>query len=97
MTAIQANRPVSTDAAPTVTARTAPAPSVHHRAALTWLAVYSMITAVQLLLGPSIAQLPLALRTLILTAIVVPIVVYLLVPALLRAHSAARRTLGNRR
>jgi antibiotic biosynthesis monooxygenase (ABM) superfamily enzyme len=62
-------------------------PSQHHRALYTWLSVYSAITAVQLLLGASIAHLPLAIRTLILTAIVVPFVVYLLVPALLRLHT----------
>ncbi|SFK01654.1 hypothetical protein SAMN05216275_115149 [Streptosporangium canum] len=69
-------------------------PSVHHRALLTWLAVYSMITATQLLLGGPIAALPLPVRTLILTGVVVPVVVYVLVPALLRVHTEVRRRLA---
>ncbi|NUW37019.1 hypothetical protein HTZ77_37300 [Nonomuraea sp. SMC257] len=69
-------------------AAVAPAPpSVHHRALLTWLAVYSMIMAVQSLLGGVLAPLPMPLRTLIVTGIVVPTVVYLLMPVLLRAHA----------
>ncbi|WP_406311692.1 hypothetical protein OHA77_23635 [Streptosporangium sp. NBC_01639] len=75
---------------PTTTTTTA-APSVHHRALLTWLAVYSMITVTQLLLGGLIAALPLPVRTLILTGVVVPVVVYVLVPALLRVHTEVRR------
>ncbi|MFI6787667.1 hypothetical protein ACIBG4_10075 [Nonomuraea sp. NPDC050383] len=67
------------------------APSVHRRALLTWLSVYSMIMLVQLLIGSALASLPLPLRTLVLTAIVVPVVVYALVPTLLRAHELLRR------
>ncbi|MFC4908689.1 hypothetical protein [Actinomadura gamaensis] len=69
---------------------TAP-PSLHLRAFFTWLAVYSMIMAVQLVLGPVLLPLPLPVRTLALTAIVVPTVVYVLLPALLRTHAAVRR------
>ncbi|GAA2298532.1 hypothetical protein GCM10010149_54130 [Nonomuraea roseoviolacea subsp. roseoviolacea] len=73
-------------------AAVAPAPpSVHHRALLTWLAVYSMIMVVQSLLGWAIAPLPMPLRTLILTGVVVPTVVYLLMPVLLRAHARVWR------
>ena len=79
----------------TTTARTAGrTPSLHHRALYTWLSVYSMITGVQLLLGPSLVRLPLEVRTLILTGIVVPVVVYLLVPAFSRLHTAATRRIG---
>ena len=70
------------------------APSLHHRALYTWLSVYSMITTVQLLLGPSLVRLPLEVRTLILTGIVVPVVVYLLVPAFARLHTAATRRIS---
>ncbi|MBW8487342.1 hypothetical protein [Actinomadura parmotrematis] len=74
-----------------MTVPTAPTatPSVHRRALLTWLAVYPTITVAFLLLGPATAHLPLVLRTLVMTAIVVPAAVYVLVPALLRAD---RRT-----
>lgn len=65
----------------------APAPSAHRRALITWLAVYPVITLVLGLLGPRIATLPLLLRTLILTGIVVPVAAYVLVPALTKAHA----------
>jgi antibiotic biosynthesis monooxygenase (ABM) superfamily enzyme len=58
-------------------------PSTHRRALLTWLAVYPTITAAAAALDPLTAQLPLVVRTLILTAVVVPAVVYALIPALL--------------
>lgn len=70
------------------------APSLHHRALYTWLSVYCMITGVQLLLGSSLVHLPLEVRTLVLTGIVVPVVVYLLVPTLARLHTAATRRIG---
>ncbi|MFB4297415.1 hypothetical protein [Actinomadura sp. NTSP31] len=66
----------------------APAPSVHRRALITWFAVYAAITVVQPAIAPATASLPAPLRTLALTAIVVPAVVYLLVPALLRLTTA---------
>ncbi|BCJ36825.1 hypothetical protein Athai_43280 [Actinocatenispora thailandica] len=66
-------------------------PSVHRRAALTWIAVYGAITTAQFLLGDLIGALPLPLRTLILTGLVVPLVVYVLVPRLLRLDAAVGR------
>lgn len=67
------------------------APSVHRRALITWLAVYPAITITLGLLGSVTAELPLAVRTLILTAIVVPVVVYALVPALMKANARFTR------
>lgn len=64
------------------------APSVHRRALITWLAVYPTITLVLGLLGPATAHLPLVLRTLILTVIVVPVAAYGLVPVLMKANAA---------
>ncbi|MBD2895000.1 hypothetical protein ACFYTC_21925 [Actinomadura nitritigenes] len=69
----------------------APAPSVHVRAAFTWLAVYFMIMATQILLGPLLGALSLPVRTLVVTGVVVPTVVYALVPAILRTYAALRR------
>ncbi|MFD9791961.1 hypothetical protein ACFWXK_13525 [Streptomyces sp. NPDC059070] len=66
-------------------------PSIHRRAVITWLAVYPTITVVLGLLGPRTAHLPLALRTLILTVIVVPVAAYVLVPLLMRANAALAR------
>ncbi|GGP85132.1 hypothetical protein [Streptomyces melanogenes] len=69
----------------------AAAPSIHRRAVITWLAVYPTITAVLGLLGPTTAHLPLLLRTLILTVIVVPIAAYVLIPLLMKANAAVAR------
>ncbi|MFI6154833.1 hypothetical protein ACIBCA_19325 [Kitasatospora sp. NPDC051170] len=87
---------ITTPAAPV--APTAPAmPSVHRRALLTWLAVYPSITAAFLLLGPYLGGLPVPLRTLAMTAVVVPVVVYGVMPLLMKANARiARRTLGHR-
>ncbi|MFE9393345.1 hypothetical protein [Streptomyces sp. NPDC006784] len=65
----------------------APAPSAHRRALITWLAVYPTITVTLGVLGPPTATLPLPVRTLILTLIVVPVAAYALIPALLRVNA----------
>ncbi|PKV83464.1 hypothetical protein [Streptomyces sp. TLI_146] len=67
------------------------APSIHRRAVITWLAVYPTITAVLGLLGPTTADLPLMVRTLILTVIVVPVAAYVLIPLLTKANAAVAR------
>ncbi|MUN35069.1 hypothetical protein [Actinomadura litoris] len=67
------------------------APSIHLRAVITWLAVYAMIMVTQVLLGPLLGALALPVRTLVVTAIVVPSVVYALVPVTLRVLAALRR------
>ncbi|GAB2556965.1 hypothetical protein [Nocardia heshunensis] len=61
-------------------------PSVHRRAIITWLAVYPTITIALALLGPEMGSLPVFVRTLILTAIVVPTSAYLLIPMLTKAN-----------
>ncbi|MFE9247972.1 hypothetical protein [Streptomyces sp. NPDC007088] len=95
MTTSTATIASATPAAATVAeAAPHPVPSVHRRALLTWLAVYPTITAAFLLLGPRTAHLPLALRTLVMTAIVVPVAVYVLVPALLKADRKVTTALG---
>jgi antibiotic biosynthesis monooxygenase (ABM) superfamily enzyme len=53
-------------------------------AVLVWLAIYPTITLVLWLAGPRMADWPLALRTLAITAVVVPLMVYLLMPAFQR-------------
>ncbi|MFJ5548800.1 hypothetical protein [Streptomyces sp. NPDC093225] len=73
------------------------APGAHRRALLTWLAVYPVITAVLAVLGPALAGLPLPLRSLVLTALVVPVVVYLVLPCYARLGLAvAGRGRGHR-
>ncbi|MEU3189819.1 hypothetical protein ABZ686_04110 [Streptomyces sp. NPDC006992] len=65
----------------------ASAPSAHRRALITWLAVYPTITVALGVLGPPTATLPLPVRTLILTLIVVPVSAYALIPVLLRMNA----------
>lgn len=67
------------------------AASVHRRALITWLAVYPAITLVQVLIGHYIAGLPVAARTLLITVLVVPLVVYPLLPLLNRLDGALAR------
>ncbi|MFE5289683.1 hypothetical protein ACFRAQ_32350 [Nocardia sp. NPDC056611] len=69
-----------------VTATPAALPSVHRRALITWLAVYPTITLALALLGPEMGGLPVFVKTLILTVIVVPVSAYLLVPLLMKAN-----------
>ncbi|MEM6454651.1 MAG: hypothetical protein AAF772_06120 [Acidobacteriota bacterium] len=49
-------------------------------AVATWLGVYPVLTAVAWLLDPVLADLPLALRTLAMSALMVPIMVYVVMP-----------------
>jgi antibiotic biosynthesis monooxygenase (ABM) superfamily enzyme len=49
-------------------------------AAITWPAISPALTVLLALLGPVLAPLPLFLRTLVVTAVLVPILVYLVVP-----------------
>ncbi|WP_326596675.1 hypothetical protein [Streptomyces sp. NBC_01803] len=86
----------ATDTTPATTPGQAPAaalplPSVHMRVLITWLAVYPSITIVQILLGPSLENLSVPVRVLIITGLVVPVVVYALVPVLLKMRAAILR------
>ncbi|WP_458688957.1 hypothetical protein [Nocardia tengchongensis] len=71
---------------PAAVAPAAAMPSVHRRALITWLAVYPTITVALALLGPEMGGLPVFLKTLVLTVIVVPVSAYLLVPMLMKAN-----------
>lgn len=64
-------------------------------AIVVWLAIYPSITLIQWLVGPKIQGWPLAPRTFAITAGVVPLMVYLLVPAFQRLLAPwLRRTHG---
>ncbi|WP_328900883.1 hypothetical protein OHR86_13895 [Streptomyces sp. NBC_00441] len=78
----------------TASAQPAAPPSVHLRALLTWIAVFAALTVVQLLVGPYVKGFPVLLRTLVITGIVVPAVVYTLVPNLLKVRAAVLRQRG---
>jgi antibiotic biosynthesis monooxygenase (ABM) superfamily enzyme len=66
-------------------------------AVVVWLAIYPSITLLLWLVGPAIQGWPLALRTLVITVGVVPLMVYLLVPAAQRLLAPwLRRPTGGR-
>ncbi|MFD7818606.1 hypothetical protein ACFV6E_37740 [Streptomyces sp. NPDC059785] len=65
-----------------------PAPSLHLRVLATWVAVYPTITIALAVLRTRIGSLPLAAQTLVLTAVVVPIATYGIIPLLLRLVAA---------
>ena len=49
---------------------------------MVWIAIYPAITLASFLLGDRIQNLPLAIRTLIMTGILVPLMVFILLPLL---------------
>ena len=57
-------------------------------AVLIWVAIYPSITLLFLLFGDLLHRLPVPLRTLVLTAVLVPLVVFLLLPLLQRLFAA---------
>jgi len=81
----------------TARAKAKPAgPSIHRRVLLTWVAVYPTITILQSLLGTKVAAYPLPVRTLVLTVFMAPLVTYLMLPAVMKAHAkvVARRRIS---
>ncbi|WP_330334123.1 hypothetical protein OHS33_33220 [Streptomyces sp. NBC_00536] len=89
-----ATTPAPVPATPATQAASPAVPSIHRRALITWLAVYPTITLALGLLGPVTAGLPLPLRTLILTGVVVPVAAYGLIPLLMKANAALGRRTG---
>jgi antibiotic biosynthesis monooxygenase (ABM) superfamily enzyme len=59
-------------------------PPRYKLALLTWIGAYSLITAFLALLGPTMASWPLALRTLVLSATMVAVLTWLIMPRLTR-------------
>jgi antibiotic biosynthesis monooxygenase (ABM) superfamily enzyme len=53
-------------------------------AIVVWLAIYPTLTVILWVAGPTIRNWPLAVRTLALTAVIVPIMVFVLLPSLQR-------------
>jgi antibiotic biosynthesis monooxygenase (ABM) superfamily enzyme len=68
-------------------------PSLHRRALLTWLAACPAITLVQSVPGPYIGGWSLVARTAVITAVAVPLSVYVLVPRLLRLAAGGHQGL----
>jgi antibiotic biosynthesis monooxygenase (ABM) superfamily enzyme len=65
-------------------------PSAHLRALATWLAVYPSILIVQTLLTPLMDGASGPVRLLAITAVVVPVVVYALLPLMLKVLTRLR-------
>ena len=61
-----------------------PPPPRWKMAATTWLAIYPAITLLLLLVQDLLAPFPVPLRTLLLTGLLVPLMTYLLMPAVTR-------------
>jgi antibiotic biosynthesis monooxygenase (ABM) superfamily enzyme len=76
----------TTDADPPQAPPCAPPPR-HRMAVLVWLAIYPTITLLLALSGSAIAGWPLPLRTLALTLIAVPLMVFVLLPRLQQTFS----------
>lgn len=64
-----------------------PAPPRYKMAVVTWLAVYPLITLILVLLGPVLSLLPMLVRTLVLTAVMVTLMTYVIMPRLTRLFS----------
>lgn len=53
-------------------------------AVMVWIAIYPAITLLQFMIGDVLLRLPILLRTLVLTVILVPFMVFVLLPLLRR-------------
>ena len=65
--------------------------SVHVRALVTWCAIFPLVAIGMSIMSWTAAAWPPVLRALVLTALVVPLAVYVLVPQLLRGHARLTR------
>ncbi len=65
--------------------QTQPRPNRHKMALLTWVGIWPLITTILWLLLPTLlAHFPLPVVTLIVTGMVVPLMSYVVMPALIR-------------
>jgi antibiotic biosynthesis monooxygenase (ABM) superfamily enzyme len=64
-----------------------PSPPRYKMAIVTWLAVFPLITVILVLFGPLLGLLPMLLRTLVLTAVMVSLMTYVVMPRLTRLFS----------
>ncbi|WP_299476068.1 hypothetical protein [uncultured Roseibium sp.] len=63
-------------------------PNKNKMAILTWLVVYPLITALLAVLEPLLSGIPMPLRSFVLTVIMVPAMVYLIMPTVTSKMSA---------
>jgi antibiotic biosynthesis monooxygenase (ABM) superfamily enzyme len=62
-------------------------PSVHVRAFLTWLAIFPLVSLGFLTIVPAMGSAHPLLKVFVLTLVVVPLAVYLVVPALMKLYA----------
>jgi antibiotic biosynthesis monooxygenase (ABM) superfamily enzyme len=67
-------------------------PPRYRQALLTWIAAYPIITLILALLGPEIARWPLALRTLVISVLMVGALTWIIMPTLTRAAGSWLRS-----
>ncbi|MBC7274916.1 hypothetical protein [Nocardioides sp.] len=72
------------------TSMTTPVPRMQ-QALMIWLGVFPTLALLDLVLGGVLEPLPSLVKTLVLTGITVPIVVYLVLPRIQRARAALVR------
>lgn len=63
------------------------APPKHKLAFITWLGIFPLITGLLIALEPLMQSWPVVARTFVLTAVLVPLMVYVVVPLLSRAFA----------
>ena len=61
-------------------------PSVHVRAIATWITIFPLVALGMTLMGPFSADWQPVLRALVLTAVIVPLAVYVIVPRMLKLY-----------
>lgn len=64
-----------------------PRPPKYKMATLTWIAIYPLITVILYVFGPELQAFPIFIRTLILTVVLVPLMVWVAVPFLQKIFS----------
>lgn len=64
--------------------------NVHERAVITWIAIFPLVALGLVFLVPLMGTLPMVLKALFLTIIIVPLAVYLVVPNLIKLYVKIR-------
>ncbi|MDR6506189.1 hypothetical protein [Arthrobacter oryzae] len=68
-----------------------PAPSIHVRAVITWLAIFPLVAVGMMVVAPLTEGWHPVLRALVLTLVVVPAAVYIVLPRLFAGYGAVLR------
>jgi antibiotic biosynthesis monooxygenase (ABM) superfamily enzyme len=74
-----------------------PAPSIHVRAVITWLAIFPLVAVGMMVVAPLTDGWHPVLRALVLTLVVVPSAVYVVLPRLFAGYGAVLRRRNSRK